>query len=303
MASDAFILIGMMMALGYAFGRWRLLPVNSAEALNQFALNVCLPAAVLRFASQLTLDASLLALIAVPWLLLAASVPMVGLIARWLKLDQGERAVLLLCIPLGNTSFLGYPLVEAFLGKPGLPFAVAYDQFGSFIALSTYGLWVLARYAGSEKPTPSAVLGKMLRFPPFLTLIVALTVMPADPPALVGNLLERLSDALLPIVTLAIGLQLRFRLPQRERAPLALGLLAKLVVLPSLALGLCLLFGMDSLMRSAVVLESAMAPMITASALAISHRLAPGLAAAMVGFGIPISLLTLFAWRALLGAL
>ena len=303
MASDAFVLIGMMMALGYAFGRWRLLPANSAEALNQFALNVCLPAAVLRFAAQLSLDTGLLALIAVPWLLLAASVPIAGLIARWLKLDDGERAVLLLCIPLGNTSFLGYPLVEAFLGKPGLPYAVAYDQFGSFIALSTYGLWVLARYAGSEKPRPSAVLRKMLRFPPFIALIIALTVMPADPPDLVGNLLERLSDALLPIVTLAIGLQLRFRLPQRERAPLALGLLAKLVVLPALALGLGLLFGMDSLMRSAVVLEAAMAPMITASALAISHRLAPGLAAAMVGYGIPISLLTLFGWRVLLGAL
>nr|WP_225444500.1 AEC family transporter [Pseudomarimonas arenosa] len=292
-----------MMALGYAFGRWRLLPANSAEALNQFALNVCLPAAVLRFASQLSLDSSLLALIAVPWLLLLASVPLVALIARCLKLDDSERAVLLLCVPLGNTSFLGYPLVEAFLGKQGLPFAVAYDQFGSFIALSTYGLWILARYAGSERPSTALVLGKMLRFPPFLTLIVALTVMPAEPPSMVANLLERLSDALLPIVTLAIGLQLRFRVPARERAPLLLGLTAKLLVLPLLALLLAALFGMDSLMRNAVVLEAAMAPMITASALAISHRLAPGLAAAMVGFGIPASLVTLLGWRALLNVL
>lgn len=303
MAVDAFFLIGLMMALGYAFGRWRLLPANSAEALNQFALNVCLPAAVLRFASQLSFDASLAALIAVPWLLLLASVPLVAVIARWLKLDDGERAVLLLCIPLGNTSFLGYPLVEAFLGKSGLPFAVAYDQFGSFIALSTYGLWVLARYAGSERPKVADVLRKMLRFPPFVCLIVALTVMPAEPPAMVATLLERLSDALLPIVTLAIGLQLRFKLPARERRPLAVGLLAKLILLPGLALLLCALFGMDALMRDAVVLEAAMAPMITASALAISHRLAPGLAAAMVGFGIPASLITLLGWRALLGVM
>lgn len=303
MAVDAFFLIGLMMALGYAFGRWRLLPANSAEALNQFALNVCLPAAVLRFASQLSLNGELLALVAVPWLLLAASVPIVALIARILKLEDGERAVLLLCIPLGNTSFLGYPLVEAFLGKPGLPFAVAYDQFGSFVALSTYGLWVLARYAGSEKPSLGSVARKMLRFPPFLTLIVAITVFPAHPPAVIANLLERLSDALLPIVTLAIGLQLKFKVPARERAPLALGLTTKLLVLPALALLLCWLFGMDVLMRNAVVLEAAMAPMITASALAISHRLAPGLAAAMIGFGIPASLLTLLGWRALLNIL
>ncbi|MCY1458728.1 hypothetical protein D9M71_761360 [compost metagenome] len=44
------------------------------------------------------------------------------------------------------------------------------------------------------------------------------------------------------------------------------------------------------------VLESAMPTMITAAALAISHRLAPRLAAALVGYGILLSLLTLPAW-------
>ena len=41
----------------------------------------------------------------------------------------------------------------------------------------------------------------------------------------------------------------------------------------------------------------------TAAALAISHRLAPTLAAAMVGYGILLSLLTLPAWTWLLGRL
>jgi predicted permease len=43
-----------------------------------------------------------------------------------------------------------------------------------------------------------------------------------------------------------------------------------------------------------------MPPMITAAALAISHRLAPGLASALVGYGILISLATLPAWAWLL---
>lgn len=300
MAVDAFVLIGLMIAAGLACARWRLLPDNAAEVLNRFALTVCLPAAVLRFASQLSLDASLLALVAVPWLLLLASVLLIGLLAPLFKLGREERAVLLLCVPLGNTSFLGYPLIEAFLGTEALPYAVAYDQFGSFIILGTYGLWVLARYAGDRPPTLAEVGSRILRFPPFIALLLAITVMPAQPPAALANVLERLSDALLPIVTLAIGLQLKFRIPRRERVPLALGLGLKLIVLPALAFALCGLFGMHGLQRDAVVLESAMAPMITASALAISHRLAPGLAAALVAFGIPLSLLTLFGWRGLL---
>jgi malate permease and related proteins len=290
MALDSFLLIGLMIAAGVLCARLRLLPDNSAEVLNQFALTVCLPAAVLRFASQLQFDASLLALAAVPWLLLVASIALVLLVAPLLKLRDDEKAVLLLCIPLGNTSFLGYPLTEAFYGTEALPFAVAYDQFGSFLILSTWGLWVLARYGGDRRPTLADMARRVLRFPPFLALLLALTLMPA----------ARLADALLPIVTLAIGLQLRFRIPPRERAPLAFGLAAKLLVLPLLAWGLTLLFAMAPLMRNTVVLESAMAPMITASALAIAHRLAPGLAAALVGFGIPLSLLTLLGWRWLL---
>ena len=61
--------------------------------------------------------------------------------------------------------------------------------------------------------------------------------------------------------------------------------------------------GLDPVARDTVVLESAMPPMITAAALAISHRLAPGLASAMVGYGILLSLATLPAWAWLLKSL
>ncbi len=50
-------------------------------------------------------------------------------------------------------------------------------------------------------------------------------------------------------------------------------------------------------MRQVAVLESAMPTMVTAAALAISHRMAPRLAAALVGYGIVLSLATLPAWH------
>ena len=43
-----------------------------------------------------------------------------------------------------------------------------------------------------------------------------------------------------------------------------------------------------------------MPPMITAGALAASHRLAPDLAAAMVGYGVLLALASLPAWSLLL---
>jgi predicted permease len=301
MAFDAFALILAMLALGLVFQRLRVFPDNAAEVLNKVVLYVCLPASVLIYAPRLELGREVLAVAAVPWLLLAATVALVTLATRTLKLRADEHAVLLLCVALGNTSFLGYPLVRALLGEDALPYAVIYDQFGAFLILSTFGLYVLARYGGDAKPTAGLIARRIATFPPFLALVFGLTLMPEAPPAWIAGGLQRLADALLPLVVLAIGLSLQLKLPRDELRPLAVGLALKLAVMPLIALGLAPLLGLTAVQHDTVVLESAMPPMITAAALAISHRLAPGLAAAMVGYGILLSLLTLPAWAWLLG--
>ena len=300
MAFDAFALILSMLALGLLFQRLRLFPDNAAEVLNKVVLYVCLPASVLIYAPRLELGPQVLAVAAVPWLLLVATVVLVTGVTRMLKLRPDEHAVLLLCVALGNTSFLGYPLVRALLGEDALPYAVIYDQFGAFLILSTFGLYVLARYGGDAKPTAAMIARRIATFPPFLALVLGLTLMPESPPDWIAGGLQRLADALLPLVVLAIGLSLKLALPRDELKPLAAGLALKLAVMPLLALGIAWAFGMTGVMHDAVVLESAMPPMITAAALAISHRLAPGLAAAMVGYGILLSLATLPAWAWLL---
>lgn len=303
MAFDAFALILAMLALGLLFQRLGTFSADAPESLNKVVLYVCLPAAILRYAPQLELSPAVLAIAAVPWLLLLATLAAVGLVTRLLRLREDEHAVLLLTVALGNTSFLGYPLLRALLGEAALPYAVIYDQFGSFLIISTFGLYVLARYGGEGKPSVPAMARKILTFPPLLALVFALTLMPTEPPAFIANGLQRLSDALLPLVVLAIGLSIRLALPRDELKALAAGLTLKLLVMPALALLLVPLLGLRGLAADAVVLEAAMPPMITAAALAISHRLAPTLAAAMVGYGILLSLLTLPAWTWLLGKL
>lgn len=301
MAFDAFALILAMLVLGYAFQRLRVLPDNAAQTLNLVVLYVCLPAAVLRYAPQLQLEPALIGVAAVPWLLLAATVVLVNALARWLKFRDDERAVLLLTVALGNTSFLGYPLTRALIGEHALPFAVIYDQFGAFLMLSTFGLWVLARYGGSvsggsRRPSVREMLLRVLKFPPLWALIAGFTVMPAEPPHWIAGALQRLSDALLPLAMLTIGLSVKLALPRDELKPLATGLVLKLAVMPALALLLVPLLGLHGDMARTTVFESAMPSMVTAGALAISHNLAPRLAAAMVGYGLLLSLLTLPLW-------
>jgi len=300
MAWDAFALILLTLGLGLLFARLRVLPDNSADVLNRVVLYLCLPAAVLTYVPRLQLDRSLLGLMATPWLLAAASVLLVGLCTRALKLRREEHAALLVCVALSNSSFIGYPMVRALLGDHALPYAVVYDQFGTFVLLSTFGLYVLARYSGDTPPATAQVLARIARFPPLWALLFALTLMPAQPPAWIGAALKSLSDAMLPLVMLAVGLSLQLRLPAAELRPLAAGLVLKLLVMPALAWPLSLALGLRGEMLQANVLESAMPTMITAAALVIAHRLAPRLAAAMVGYSILLSLLTLPAWAWLL---
>ena len=297
MAFDAFALMLAMLALGMLFARLRVFPEGAADTLNLVVLYVCLPAAILVYVPRLRFEPDLLGLVAVPWLLAAASWLLLRLLAPRMRLRRDELGVLLLCTMLGNTSYIGYPMIEALLGAQALPYAVVYDQFGTFVMLSTLGLVVLARYGGDEPPTAGAIALRIARFPPVWALLFGLTLMPEHPPAWIAAALGQLAGVMLMLVMLAVGLTVQLRLPRDEIAPLALGLALKLAVLPALALALALAFGLEGDMRHVAVLESAMPTMVTAAALAISHRMAPRLAAALVGYGIVLAMATLPAWN------
>jgi len=296
MAFDAFALILTMLGLGMAFSRLRALPDNTADVLNRIVLYVCLPAAVLIYVPRLHLDVSLIGLVATPWLLMLCTLALVSLATRIFGFARDVHAVLLICVALANSSFIGYPMVRALLGDHALPYAVVYDQFGTFVLLSTFGLYVIARYSGDTPPTAAQILLRIARFPPLWALLFALTLMPEQPPVWIGTGLKQLADAMLPLVMLAVGFSIQLRLPLDELKPLGVGLLLKLLVMPALALPISWAFGLRGTMLQANVLESAMPTMITAAALAMSHRLAPRLAAALVGYGILLSLVTLPAW-------
>ncbi|HEU4662465.1 MAG TPA: AEC family transporter [Dokdonella sp.] len=292
----AFAFILALLAAGRLLAWRRIVPADAPAALNLVVLYVCLPAAVLLYAPRLAFERELLGLVALPWVILAASAVLTLFVARLLRFDRAATAALLLLVALGNTSFLGFALIPALAGSGALRYAVVYDQFGSFLILSTFGLVVLGLYGG-ERPTLRSIARRIATFPPFIALVVALVLMPENYPDAVAKPLQLLADCLLPLVALASGMQLRLRVPRHHLGAFAYGLVAKLLLMPLLALGLCAAFGLDGDLRAAAVYETAMPPMITAGALLSLAGLAPELAAALVGFGIVASMATLPLWH------
>ena len=290
---ENFILTLSFLLIGMGLRRLPRFPRETPQVLNLFVTHVSLPALVLLTVPAIVFSRELLVVLLMPWAMLSASAAIVLVVAGQCRWPRDTVGALLLLVPLGNTSFLGIPMVRAFFGEAGIAYAVFYDQAGSFLALATYGSMIIALYGGGEKPVPAAVLRRILTFPPFLALVLALAIRSLPVPSPLPALFSALAATLVPTVMIAVGFQLNLRLSPEIMKPLAFGISVKLVLAPLLALTACHLLGLNSLAARVAVLEAGMPAMVSAGALAIMAGIAPQLSAALVGLGILLSFMTL----------
>jgi predicted permease len=293
--TEALVLVLSLLALGYLANRTGRMPASASDVLNRFTIDICLPALLLRVVPTLRFRWDVLALVVVPWTLAAIGYLVTRASTRVLGLDRASAAVLFLCIALGNTSFLGFPLCSALLGPDSLRYAAVYDQLGSFLLLAFVAPIVIARAQGGSSSLLDS-LRKVLAFPPFLATVVAL--LPWTHPSWLDAVLKQIASAMIPVSLFAVGLKLRFT-PPRPLGAFAVGMVFKLVLSPLIAWGLLGLFDPPQAVFQVAVVEAAMPAMVTAGALAMAAGLAPELAAALVGWGVLLALLSVPAWAAL----
>jgi hypothetical protein len=185
-------------------------------------------------------------------------------------------------------------MVKAFFGESAIPYALLYDQLGSFLALATYGSLILALYGtGESKPAVGTIVKKVISFPPFIALVLAFILKAFPYPPVAVGLLEILASTLVPLVMIAVGFQLTLRLSREVTSQLFVGLSIKLVAAPVAALFFCKIAGLEGEAVQVSIFEAGMPPMVSAGALAILANLSPALTAALVGIGIVLSFATL----------
>jgi predicted permease len=271
-------------------------PDSTPIALNGFVVHVSLPALVLLHVHRLQLDRTLALTALMPWLFFGAAWVFYRAVGKAAGLPARTIGALILVTGLGNTSFVGLPMIEAWYGKEWLGVGVVADQLGSFLALSTLGILTATAYS-SGAATWRELARRVLLFPPFQALVIALLLRPITYPDAMAAVLQKLGDTLTPLALASVGFQLRFRLSPGVARPLALGLAFKLLLGPALiALLYVLVLRQGGPIMRVTVFEAAMAPMITAGIIAIDHDLDPPLVTLLLGVGIPLSFLTLAGW-------
>ena len=141
------ILLIFCLAIGIGLRGFGRVPDNAHTTLNAFIINVAFPALILVQVHGLHLETRMLVSVLMPWLLFVTGAALFWLIARYLKLPPTTTGALMLTGGLGNTSFIGLPMIEALYGKPGISTGILIDTLGTYLVLSTLGVTVACYYS------------------------------------------------------------------------------------------------------------------------------------------------------------
>lgn len=293
-----FILIFVFLVLGVILQNVKRFPNTTYKVLNKIVIYFCLPALALYYIPKIKLDTHLLYPIGVTWISFTTAILFFSFLGNRLKWSRKLTGCMIMTAGFGNTSFLGFPIIQALYGEDGLKMAILVDQPGTFVVVSTLGVLVAMTYS-SGSPNGFQIAKKIIFFPPFIAFLLAcfMNIFQFDFHQYVQFGLQKIGSVMTPLAMLSVGLQLHFDKKSRHWKFLRLGLAYKLLFTPALIYLLyVVIMGQHSKMIQVSVMEAAMAPMISSSIIASSYGLKPKLCSMMIGFGIPISFITLIFW-------
>ena len=293
------LLIFICLLVGYLLKRYHLVKANSFEALNTLIIYVALPALTLQYIPNIEINTDLVFPILMPWINIILSWLLFGFLGRRLGWSKAITGALIIMAGFGNTSFVGIPIIQALYGKAGIETVIMVDQPGSFVALTTLGIFIANIYSDKQKPTTAGIFKNILKFPPFIAFVlgVVINVTQIAIPTDINTIFETLGSLVVPLALISVGMQLELDFKSTYWKYIWMGLGFKLLLFPAIIFILYFLFFQQSgQVIEITLIESAMAPMITAGIIASSYDLKPRFCSLILSVGIFASFITIPFW-------
>jgi predicted permease len=292
------LLVFVCLCMGIGMQKVSSFPKNGYIALNQYIINIALPALALYYIPKIAISANLLYPLAIAWVGFGLSFLFFYLIGKKLNWSNKLIGCLILTAGLGNTSFVGFPIIQAIYGEEGIKTAIIVDQPGTFVVMTTLGVLTAGFFSRGEN-NGMDMIKKILLFPPFIAFAFSclMNFLKLDFTDSFQYVFKNLGATITPVALVGVGLQLKIDVKSKHWRFLALGLFFKLMVTPLFFFVVYkIILGGNSLAIDVSIMEAAMAPMITGAILASNYGLKPKLSSMMVGVGIPLSFITLLFW-------
>jgi hypothetical protein len=285
--------------LGYLVKKSEKCPPKLYLFVNQFIIFFCLPSISLLKIPTLEFNGQMIHLVITAWLIFFAGIPFFYLLSKLFNWKKETLVCLIVVCGLGNTAFIGLPVIDNLFGEKALTYAVFIDQPGSFLIISTVGT-ALCIITASGKISIAQILFKLITFPPFIAFLFAVFV-PIHPSGLLKEIMLFLIKIIGPLALFSLGLQFSLNFKEMEWIPLTFGLFYRLLLGPFIVLiYLKVFYGKSDLINTVGIIENAMAPMMTAAIISAKYNLNPKLGNALVTLGVPISILTILLWKLIL---
>jgi predicted permease len=198
-----------------------------------------------------------------------------------------------------NAGNFGMPVTLFAFGEDALAFASVFFVT-NLLLVNTLGVFI----ASLGRATLAQAALNLLKLPALYGLILAVIFMMTgwEVPLPLARTTKLLGDASIPTLMVLLGVQFHSIRLKGNLAPLATGSAIRLLVSPTIMLGISALFGLQGALRQAVVLESAMPSAVLNTVLATQYDADPPYVAGVVAITTLLSPLVLTPLLAYLGA-
>ena len=292
-----------LIALGYGAGRVRFFTEEATATLTKFVFYFALSAMLFRFSANLSIADIFDGRLAAAYLWgTAAAYAIALMVAFWRGLSVEVAAIEAQCAAIGNTGFLGVPMLALLLGQEAvgpiiLVLAIDLLVFSSLLVILVTGSRDGRMSAGVLK---TVGLG-LLKNPMIVAIVLGLTVsaLALPIPAVANEFLSLLGNAATPGALFAIGASLASKSAERMQVAAWLSF-CKLILHPLfVALGAFVFFPVSAFQASVVVSAAALPVAGNVFILAQHYGIAPARVSASILISTAASILTVSAVIAL----
>ncbi|NPA63102.1 MAG: transporter [Methanococci archaeon] len=299
---DVVLIVLILILTGYILKIFNILKEEDAKTLNSVVIYATMPSTIFLTILKNVAPSQIFEFLKLP-IIIFVSCFIVGILAfitgKYIfKLENNKLGSLILVSMLGNTGFLGYPVILGMFGYSGLARAIFCDLGGVF-ATMLLGTYIGIRFG---KGKGKNVLKEMIKFPPLITGIFTIILAffgfkLSYLPNFILKSLNYLSSATVPLIMMSLGLSLS---PRALKFGVFWGIVAstfRFLVSPSIAFTLSDIFNVCGLDRKVVLVESSMPSAMMTLVLGTLYELDVKMIASSIFITTVLSFIVIAVWN------
>ena len=211
-ANTAIIEVMLPILLGFVMQRAKVFGAREEEVLRDFVVKFSVPLMIFysMYTSNLSQLPQMMTMVVALFLMtvLMAVLALIG--TRWLPLSVAKKRAVVLAIAFGNYGWIGWAVVESFLGTAGLTQAIFFTLFWWPI------FYLVGAFVGTDGNLKSLDRGMLRKIslgtlPTLVAVLVGLGVnlAPWSLPGPVEKTVADFSGMTVPLILFSVGLQMR----------------------------------------------------------------------------------------------